>query len=166
MLPKPPHLLLILPFLLLAPACGKTPAPGTAADAPPEVSHARILLPPPGGSMAAGYFEVRNPGAKELELRAVTSTAFGSVEMHETREEGGMSRMRRVETVAIPAGGNVSFEPGGKHLMLMESRLGDEKPVQTLPMSLRVVSYDGSERVLEVPFGLEAAGGGVADPHH
>ena len=33
--------------------------------------------------------------------------------------EGGMSQMREMPTVDVKAGGTVSFEPGGKHIMLV-----------------------------------------------
>ncbi len=158
---KPLQLLLALPLLLLAWGCGKAPEQGAKgdSDAIPRVSHARILLPPPGGSMATGYFEVNNPGTTAIELRAVSSSSFASVEMHETREQGGMSRMRPVEKVEIPAGGSASFGPGGKHLMLMDSQLDADKPAREVPMSLEFVAANGSKRVVEVRFAVQAVTG-------
>jgi len=43
------------------------------------------------------------------------------VEIHETVElDGGVMRMQRVDGgVAVPAGGRVAFEPGGRHLMVI-----------------------------------------------
>jgi copper(I)-binding protein len=165
---KTSPLLLVLPFAVLAGACGKAPDSGrtAGADAAPVVLNARVLLPPPGSSMAAGYFDVSNPGATALELRAVRSASFGSVEMHETREEGGMSRMRELEEVELPAGGRTSFEPGGKHLMLMDSKLDAAKPAQDVPMSLEFVAPDGSKRIVEVRFALEAATDDASAAHH
>lgn len=168
MLAKPLTLLLVLPLILFVPACGKSPDPALmpGADITPQVSRARILLPPPGASMAAGYFEVSNPGAEALELRAVSCPSFGSVEMHETQDEGGMSRMRQIRMVEIPAGGSASFEPGAKHLMLMGSKLDADKPVRELPMTLEFVAPDGSKQVVNVPFAVESATGGAAQTHH
>lgn len=168
MLAKPLKLLLVLPLVLLVPACGKSsePDPKHGPDTAPQVSHARVLLPPPGASMAAGYFDVSNPGATVLELRAVSSPSFDSIEMHETREEGGMSRMRQIEKVEIPAGGSASFEPGAKHLMLMGSKLDADKPVQEIPMRLEFVAPDGGKHVVDVPFAVESTTGGAAHTHH
>lgn len=167
---KPLLSLLALPFLVLASSCGKKPettGPASAVVDPlPQVSNARVLLPPPGAPMAAAYFDVLNPGTKAIELRGVSSPAFSSVEMHETREEGGMSRMRQIEKVEIPAGSSASFEPGGKHLMLMGAQLDADKPVQEIPMSLEFVAVDGSTRVVLARFAIETATDGAARSHH
>jgi copper(I)-binding protein len=168
---KPLLLLLTLPlFLALATGCDKKPertSPASATEATlPQVSNARVLLPPPGAPMAAAYFDVLNPGATAIELRAVTSPFFSSIEMHETREEDGMSRMRQIEQVAIPAGSSASFEPGGKHLMLMGARLDADKPVQEIPMRLEFIAADGSKRVVEAGFAVQTATDGAAQSHH
>lgn len=163
-------LLLALPVVALVSACNRTPEPGVtsqaAVDAEPEVSNARLQLPPPGADMAAAYFDVLNPGAVALELRAISSPSFATIEMHETREEGGLSRMRRIDQVSIPAGGSASFEPGGKHLMLMGSQLDPGKPAQEIPMRLSFVAADGTERVVEAHFAVQTAGDGAVEAHH
>jgi copper(I)-binding protein len=41
--------------------------------------------------------------------------------MHGTDIVDGVARMREHETVTVPAGEAVSFEPGGLHLMLMQA---------------------------------------------
>jgi len=167
---KPLLLLLALPFLALAAACDKKPeatGPASAVTAMlPQVSNARVLLPPPGAPMAAAYFDVLNPGTTAIELRAVSSPFFSSVEMHETREEDGMSRMRELGKVEIPAGGNASFEPGGKHLMLMGAQLDAGKPMQEIPMRLEFVAADGTSHVVEALFAVQTATDGAAQSHH
>jgi hypothetical protein len=40
--------------------------------------------------------------------------------MHETRVEGGVSRMLPLDRVVLHPGERVEFRPGGRHLMLME----------------------------------------------
>lgn len=145
-----PLLALLLPLWLAA--CSK-PEP-----LPPDISAARLMLAPPGASIAAGYFELRNPGQGALELLRVSSPAFESVEMHETVEVDGLSRMRAVESVNVPAGGTVSFEPGGKHLMLMGPRIGDAPPAE-LPLTLELRGADGSSLKVDARFAVEQAGG-------
>ena len=150
------------PFLallvLLIAACGER------ASDPPEVVAARIMVPPPGAPMAAGYFALKNPGREALQLVGVRSASFESVEMHETVEENGVSRMRALARVEVPAGGQVAFEPGGKHLMLMGPKLGDTPPAE-LPLTLELQSHDGEHTTLEARFTLEQAGGGHEHPH-
>jgi hypothetical protein len=47
------------------------------------------------------------------------------VHLHTVDEAGGMSKMRPVDGVSIPAGGTVQLAPKGLHLMLM----GLDKPL-------------------------------------
>ncbi len=48
------------------------------------------------------------------------------MEIHQTTLENGISRMRRVEELVVPARGSVALERGGKHLMLMSPRAAGE----------------------------------------
>ena len=41
-----------------------------------------------------------------------------TVEIHTHEMDGGMMKMRRVESVEVPAGGEARFKPHGLHLML------------------------------------------------
>lgn len=69
--------------------------------------------------MMAGFANIRNSCGEAVSIVAAASPAFGSVELHETRQVDGVSRMRHVESLAVPANGQVSLAPGGLHLMLM-----------------------------------------------
>jgi len=50
----------------------------------------------------------------------VTSPQFARVELHETRLEDGIARMRPVDVLALPSGERVTLAPGGLHLMLLD----------------------------------------------
>ncbi len=52
------------------------------------------------------------------ELVSVTSPRIGRIEMHETRQSGNVSSMRPIDGIPAPEGAEISFQPGGKHLML------------------------------------------------
>lgn len=150
---------LLLPlFVLVVAACGQP------ASTPPEVLAARIALPPPGAPMAAGYFQLKNPGSEPLRLIAVRGASFESVEMHETVEENGISRMRAMPAVEVPARGAVAFEPGGKHLMLMGPQLGDAPPAE-LPLTLELETKDGTRTTIEARFAVEQASDAHAHHH-
>lgn len=93
-------------------ACPLAAAPGVAFEG------AWIRGPVPGQTVAAGYCEIVNKGAA-----AVTLTGFdGSVrvELHETKLEQGMARMRRLDDLTIAPSETLSLRPGGKHLMLFD----------------------------------------------
>lgn len=96
--------------------------PTVSADSGAEnlqVIHAWIRDVPPTAKMRAGYVELRNPGAADIEILAASSTDFEQVEMHETRIENGLAKMSRLEKVIIPARGQITFAPGGAHFMLI-----------------------------------------------
>jgi copper(I)-binding protein len=76
----------------------------------------------PGMPMAAGFAVLRNPCRAEAAIVGASSPAFADVSLHETRVEGGVSRMRAVPRIALPAGGTVELRPGGLHAMLMAMR--------------------------------------------
>lgn len=103
--------LLSVLFLTLG-ACATDEAPLVATDVV-------IKAPIPGMSMSAGYLTLHNNTDAAITITKVSSPQFGSVEMHETRIEDDVSRMVALGEVTIAADSAVSFEPGGKHLMLM-----------------------------------------------
>lgn len=72
--------------------------------------------------MLSGYLRIDNPGSQPIRLLQVQSDDFGSIEVHRTEVVDGVSRMREVDDLSVPAGGAVVLEPGGMHLMLMQPR--------------------------------------------
>ncbi|MBI2383826.1 MAG: copper chaperone PCu(A)C [Gammaproteobacteria bacterium] len=83
-----------------------------------RVDDAWIRSAPPGSRVLVGYATLVNAGKAPIAVERATSDAFGAVEMHETLLEHGLSRMRRLLKLEIPAGRSAEFKPGGKHLML------------------------------------------------
>ncbi|THF67333.1 copper chaperone PCu(A)C [Pseudothauera nasutitermitis] len=103
-------LLLALPLLAWA-------ADGTAtitADAP------YVRQPPPSARAAGAFMTLRNTGQTALRLVAASTPAAGTAELHTHHEEDGMMKMRRVEAIDIPAGGEAVLRPGGLHVMLID----------------------------------------------
>ncbi|MEX0900594.1 MAG: copper chaperone PCu(A)C [Gammaproteobacteria bacterium] len=101
------------------------------AQAPITVDDAWVRAAPPAAQVLAGYFTVQNAARKTVTLTRVESPNFARVEMHRTRVVDGVSRMEPVESVEVPARGNVVFAPGGLHLMLMDP-LGSMAPGTTV----------------------------------
>ena len=67
----------------------------------------------------AGYMTLVNAGTEEVTLVKVESAAYENIEVHEMVAVDGLMEMREVTDLTIPASGQINFEPGGKHLMLM-----------------------------------------------
>lgn len=101
-----------LALIALCTACSGKSAPVTADGL--EVS-----LPRPGTEMGAAYLVLTNTTPDAITITAVSSPQFAAVEMHESVISDGISRMQKLDSVIIPAHGSVTFERGGKHLMLM-----------------------------------------------
>lgn len=110
-------------------------------QASPSVTDAWVRAAPPTAGMTAGYMTVTNPGNRPVLLTAVSSAAFDRIELHTTIMEDGIAKMREEDQVAIPAGGTVSFEPGGRHLMMF----GATRPLSEGDAIALVVTFDGPE---------------------
>ena len=106
------QLTLVVLSALLMLACSEAQAPLTASDVV-------VTRSVPGMPMSAGYFKLTNNSGQAISISHVTSPQFASVQMHETIIKDEVARMVPLETLILQPGETVSFEPGGKHLMLM-----------------------------------------------
>jgi len=83
----------------------------------------------PPGRMMAGFMQLENQGSEPIVLTHGESQRFGRVEIHTMRMDEGVMRMRKLDTLEIPAGERVELRSGGLHLMLMQPKgafeLGD-----------------------------------------
>lgn len=70
----------------------------------------------------AGYATIHNRADTAAVLGTISSPQFASVELHETIDDAGVMRMRRIGNAAIPPAGELRLEPSGKHLMLIGPR--------------------------------------------
>jgi periplasmic copper chaperone A len=81
------------------------------------------------GMNSAVYFVIENHNAEADELIGAASDVAEAVEVHESRMEGDVMTMNRVESVALEPSAKVS-SPGGYHVMLIglkqDLKAGDE----------------------------------------
>ena len=114
----------LLPILLASAAVATPPA------CQPHVEQAWIRAAPPGATVLAAYATLRNPCAKAVEVAEVSGVDFGMAMIHTTTVENGMTQMRAMPSLSIPAKGSTTLAPGGSHIMLMqpkrEFRVGDK----------------------------------------
>ncbi len=114
-----------LPLILISAAA----LAGCQQASETKVDGAWVRLAAAPGRPAGGYFTLRG-GATDRTLTGVTTAGAGRVELHETMKMGGghaghgAMTMKPVGQIAVPAGGTVSFAPGGKHLMLYDVKAG------------------------------------------
>lgn len=74
------------------------------AESPIDV-HDAWIRHIPGDRPMAGYLVMDNTGDIDRRLVSVTSSAFGSVHIHETVERDGAMSMQPVDSITVPAGG-------------------------------------------------------------
>lgn len=75
---------------------------------------------PPVAPTAAAYFVIQNKGSEADRLLSASTPVAGKAELHEHLHADGVMKMQEVKDVAIPAGGEVKFEPMGYHVMLLD----------------------------------------------
>lgn len=109
------------------------------------------------------YATIRNDGAATDELVGASTPLADHADLHITKEEGGIMKMRSVKSIAIPARGTVTLAPGGFHIMLM----GLRKPLregERIPLVLtfrKAGTIDVEATVAKA--GATAAGHGAMD---
>jgi len=96
------------------------------------------------------YFEIRNNDDVDARIFGVSSPQFSSATFHETVSQNGVSSMRQVQDLAIPARSEASLEPGGLHVMLMGAK---QTYAENDPVTLILETSAGTQ-VIELVFQL------------
>ncbi len=116
-----------------------------------------VNLPAVDGNPAAAYFTIHG-GPQADTLIGVSSPVAIRSEMHDMSNDGGVMKMRPIQSVPIPAKGKVEFAPGGKHVMLFDLRpnfkTGDK-------IRLDFTFASGEQIYIEAP----AQSAGAPSPH-
>lgn len=84
----------------------------------------------------AAFLILHNRGAKADRLTAVETPVSEKAELHTHVQEGEVMKMREVPAIDVPAGGQVTFQPGGFHIML----IGLKQPLEegtSFPIKLK-----------------------------
>ena len=108
----------------------------------------------PAAIPSGGYFTLHNNGSTDVVLTGASTPACASLMLHKSEMTGGMSSMRHVDEVEVPAGGSVAFAPGGYHLMCMNAGPAIT-PGAKVPVTL--LFKDGSK--ITVSFAVRNAAG-------
>lgn len=122
-------------------ACNREPLPPLVAR------NVAITMPLPGRQMSAGYLSLTNNTDVDVNITAVTSDAFRDVQIHESTLTNGIARMRKIDSLLLPANSTVVLEGGGKHLMLMNPKA---RPNEAPPTHVSLTFLDGEETLLSV----------------
>lgn len=146
---------------LVLTGCASTPA-DSAASAADALAISDAWVKSADEGMSAAFGELSNDSDADVTVVSAETEASPMLELHETVEnDAGEMIMREIEGgFVIPAGGTLSLEPGGNHLMLMglagPLKAGDETTFvltlsdgSTFEFTAPVKDYSGANETYE-----------------
>lgn len=142
-----------------APAAADPLAPENAPNV--SVIEPVIKLPATPGSPGVLYFTIEQDTGKPGTLAAVHVDGVGRAEMHESKTEGGVTSMNKVQSVPFSKDAPAEFKPGGLHVMLFDVS-GTLKAGKEAEVTFTLSNGDKVSTFATV----EEAGGGMAGMDH
>jgi len=136
--------------------------PAAFAEQPLMVHNAWIRPAPPGAKVLAAYMIIMNGSAEHRALTMVSCSLFDKVEIHRTEMHEGMMKMTPQDRLTIPAGGSVTLEPGGYHLMLISPK---SVPKEREEVDMELHFDNGQTLHLKVPIRPGGDKGGMMEEH-
>ena len=118
-------------------------------DPPLVATKVVVTRPMPGMQMSAAYLTLTNNSGDAIRISRVASPQYESVQLHESILQDGVTRMRAIPVLEIPARQSVTLQRGGKHLMLMRPTA----PSETVSLQF----LDGDTLLLSVDAAFESA---------
>lgn len=96
---------------------------------------------------SAAFMTLRNSGPA-VAIVAAESPVADIVELHTHIHDQGVMRMRKIDRIELPAGGEVVLQPGGLHVMLLGLKQ-DLNEGDSISVTLKF--SDGSQKAVEAP---------------
>jgi copper(I)-binding protein len=84
-----------------------------------KIGHIWAGATTPKATIGAAYVPIENTGTDSDVLKGADTKDAEKIEIHESKKENGIAKMRKLDEVKIPAGQKVEFKQGGLHLMLV-----------------------------------------------
>jgi len=124
--------------------------------------------PAQAGMNGVGFMTIANAGKTPVTLKRMETPAAASVEIHQSAMANGVMTMRELTSgVVIPAGGQITFAPGGYHFMILSL-----KAAQTVGQKVPATLVFDNGRKVQVELTVQltppagAAAPGMADHAH
>ncbi|MEW2137443.1 copper chaperone PCu(A)C [Streptomyces sp. NPDC005409] len=104
---------------------------GCSGDSQPEMTVSGAFMPQPvNDKMAGGFMVIKNDSAAADKLTGATSPLSDDLQIHETKDQ----KMQQVQSMNVPANGELKLERGGNHIMFMglksTPKVGDKVTVE------------------------------------
>ena len=125
----------------------------STASAQVTVNDAWVRASVPAQKTSGAYMTITSRDAARLV--GASSQVAAVAEIHETRFQNDIARMRPVRAIALPAGRPVQLKPGGYHLMLLDLKR-QLKAGESVPIVLQV--EDASGKPVNVAVNARVAG--------
>ena len=75
---------------------------------------------PPGAQVTAAYGKLMNHSNETVKISGLSSSVSGETQMHDVIAEGDQRRMVQLMSVEVAPHESLIFEPGGRHIMLLD----------------------------------------------
>ncbi len=113
-----------------------------------QISNGYVRATPPGAPTSAAYMTLKNSNDSDVKLVGVDATIARSTELHTVIQQNDTMKMRQVDSISVPANGQVELKPGGNHVMLigLDSAIKEDQEVM-----LMLNFSDGSMQHLMLP---------------
>ncbi|MGW7435923.1 copper chaperone PCu(A)C [Streptomyces sp. NPDC054849] len=104
---------------------------GCSGDDKPRMTVSGAFMPQPvNDKMAGGFMVIKNGSGTADKLTGATSPLSDDLEIHETKDQ----KMQQVQSMDVPANGELRLERGGNHIMFMglksTPQVGDKVTVE------------------------------------
>lgn len=132
-----------------------------AAHSTIKVSTAWSRELPPTAPVGAAFMSIENHSDQPDRLISADSSIADITELHAHMHEGDVMRMVKVEAIDVPAHGQLTLEPGGYHIMLIDLK----KPLvagEQLPLTLQ---FEHAGQV-DVIVDIKSSDAGTSAEHH
>jgi len=106
---------------------------------------------PPNAPAGAAYLLVHNSGKTQDRLLGAQTPRAEKAELHAHVQIGEVMRMQKIDSLGIPAGGDVKLAPGGNHLMMF----GLKQPMMAGERFPLILEFEKAGKV-EVEVAIEA----------
>jgi copper(I)-binding protein len=111
-----------------------------------SIEGAYVRHMPPTQTVSGAFMTFKNSTDKDRAVVSVESDIAERVELHAHLHENGVMKMRQVEKIEIPAGGETALAPGGFHVML----IGLKQPLELGQMvAIKFNFDDGSSEQIQ-----------------
>ncbi|MEU7604246.1 copper chaperone PCu(A)C [Streptomyces sp. NPDC041003] len=104
---------------------------GCSGDSEPKIAVSGAFMPQPvSDKMAGAFMVIKNNAETADKLTGATSPLSDDLQVHETKDQ----KMQQVQSMDVPANGELRLERGGNHIMLMglksTPKVGDKVTVE------------------------------------